>query len=356
MKFLVMGSIKSDDAEMNEIGFHDACRQLGSKLAEHGHTIIVNSTDPWTADLHVLEGANKISGKHRVILLKSTGDADQNERSVYESKGYSVEGDDPQDLSLMQNLEVLTQTVGGQWPGNRIQAISEADGVIVIGGRFGVAAVGASAPLLRTPVIAVGSFGGAAAKVLSEAIVHYGKVGISPEDVRSLRSPWGSGSADAVVRVAESVVKRNPFRQGDRSVFIFAVGILMLLAGWVAVYRVGIRSPTDTAVFGLLAISALIGTGLRTELRLLANDVSLLSVRHVTVEATAGILLAFIFCLLYLAGNFVLTGTFITLQGQEATAFSRVGITLSITGISSAFLLEPAVENLRKRLGEIITK
>ena len=73
------------------------------------------------------------------------------------------------------------------------------------------------------------------------------------------------------------------------------------------------------------------------------------------VEATVGLLLAFIFGLLYLAGNFVLTGTFVTLQGKEANDFSRITISLSILGISTAFLLEPAAENLRKRLGDVIT-
>lgn len=355
MRFLIMGALKPDIMDVNEIEFIEACHQLGMKLAERNHTIIISACDPLTADFHVLEGVDKVPGHHPVILLQSSEETNKSERAVYVDRGYQPEGEDPQDLSRFKNIDLQTQIVVGRWPGNRIQAISKAEAVIIIGGRFGVATVGVSAPLLKTPVVAIGSFGGAAREILDEVSFHYGQAGISADDVRTLRSGWSRNTAAVVIKVAEALVTRNPFRQDQVSQLLVVFLILVLLIAWVSLYRLGGRSPNDVILFGLLGISALVGTGLRTELRVLANEMSLLSTKQITVEAIVGILLAFIFCLLYLAGNFVLTGTFITLQDKPANDFSRVAITLSILGISTAFLLEPAVESLRKRLGEIIT-
>jgi hypothetical protein len=356
MRFLIMGSMQAEMTNADKDEFAAACRQIGGKLAERGHTIIVSATETWTADLYIIEGADKIPGNHTVILLESIEKNDPQARAIYLSKGYKVDGDHPSDLSKFRNIAFQTEAVGGRWPGNRIQAISKADAVILVGGRFGVATVGVSAPLLKIPVVALGSFAGTAKEVLEEVSYYYGQAGISVDDVRVLRSPWNTKSADTVVNIAEALVKRNPFRQDQVSQVVAASLIVLLLVGWVSVFIMGKGTPSDIAIFGLLGISALIGTGLRTELRLVANEMSLLSGRKITVEAIVGILLAFVFCLLYLAGNFVLTGTFVTLQGKQADDFSRVAVTLSILGISTAFLLEPAAENLRKRLGDIITR
>jgi len=353
MRVLIMGSLKQDMG-VEESRFIEACREIGRKLVERGHDIIISATDRWTADFHVLEGAAAVPGHHLVTVLQGSDHASRSEAEVYRSSGLRPDGTELQELSSLKNITVKTQTVVGRWPSNRIQAISKAEVVILIGGRFGVASVGVSAPLLKTPVVAIGAFGGAAKDVLDEVSVHYGQAGIHADDVRSLRN-WGSESADIVCKLAEMLVKRNPYRDNQVSQFVIASSILLLLIAWISIYVIGGRSPGDVALFSLLGVAALIGTGLRTELRLLSDENALLSSRQLTLEATLGIVLAFIFCLLYLTGNFVLTGTFITLTGKTANDFARVATTLSLMGVGAAFLLEPAAEYLRKRLGEIIS-
>src|ERR1700719_673676 len=164
MKFLVMGSAKHEG--VNEDLFHTACKQLGRELADRGHIIIINATEPWTADFHVLEGANSAAAKNpTVILLESRGGS---ENSFYQALGIAPDGQSSQDLRSFTNVDLQIKPIGGNWPGNRIQAIDRADVVILIGGRFGVALVGASAPLLGTPVVAIRCFGGAAIEIWEE--------------------------------------------------------------------------------------------------------------------------------------------------------------------------------------------
>jgi hypothetical protein len=120
------------------------------------------------------------------------------------------------------------------------------------------------------------------------------------------------------------------------------------VALWVVFLRRQWEIGKDVAFYSMLAVSALLGTSLRNTLRLLQDESARFDSRLLLQEATAGILIAFGFALLYLAGGIVITGAVVSLTTDPD--FMRVAIIMSILGFASAFLLREAATVLQERL------
>jgi hypothetical protein len=83
-----------------------------------------------------------------------------------------------------------------------------------------------------------------------------------------------------------------------------------------------------------LGLSAFLGTGLRTTFHFLSDDTTGFSGQRLLTEATAGLLLAFSFVLLYLAGGIALTGDVKHLTLTAEPDFTRVAISTSLSWAS----------------------
>ncbi len=157
MKILIIGSLYfCVDVNLKDRVIA-ACRELGTEIARKGHTIIVGSDNAKTVDLYVVQGANLVPKKQKLIVhLPERDDAGENRRIAPFSH---------QRAEFPNITEISYRASKGPWSVGRTYAIREADVVIVIGGARGAAQVGYSASALNKPVLAIPYFGGSAVEI-----------------------------------------------------------------------------------------------------------------------------------------------------------------------------------------------
>jgi hypothetical protein len=342
MKILIVGSSKQL-AETQKQQFALACRQIGAELARRKHTIVVGSKNPETADPHVLAAANEVAGKHRVVIVRGEDNREAPQQTDY------------------PNLQLVYRRQGHTWSVARAFQLREADGAIAIGGGKGTLQVGLTAPALEKPILGVKAFGGSGLALWNAYKSDYSRIGLSDDELGALEADaWHDNSGAEVVKAVEHLVRRNPYQTHFVPVLC---GILMvalaLMALWVTVFvnpellRWADNSSTGAntftyAVFSLIAISALLGAGMRTALRMLEGRViSFVQLLH---EVTVGLFLAFAFVLIYLSTGILMHGN-VTL---DLGAFRNAAVTTSLTGFVVAFLAEQSAEKLRQQLTNLL--
>lgn len=227
--------------------------------------------------------------------------------------------------------------------------------VIVLGGGPGTTIAGHSAAALEKPVVAIPSFGGAAKGVWETVQPYYHDCGVSDSKTAVLREAWDTSTAEIVVQVAEKLVRHNPFRTSLKPQIVMLGGGLVLLGLWFGCFFRTFSLPKELAVFLMLGLAAMLGTGLRVTLQRRGDNAERLSAAHVLTEATAGLLLAFGFALLYFVGGVLYTGKVEPLQFPEPADFPRVAFSITLLGLAAAFLLDTAAEKLRQRLEGILS-
>jgi len=182
---------------------------------------------------------------------------------------------------------------------------------------------------------------------------YYRSCGIKEHEEGALREAWNTDTAEIAVRTAESLVRNTPFHlKAGRIEIGMTIATLILIAVWVALFRRPWGIEKDIAFYAMLAIAAMLGTSLRSTLRLVRDEIVDVNLRMLLIEARAGILIAFGFAILYLAGGIVITGAVVSLTTDQD--FMRIAITMSILGFASAFLLHEAAANLQDRLMETL--
>ncbi len=295
--------------------------------------MIIGSVEERTVGPHVVEGANTVPGRPIVTIYVTEEDT-----SVTAFRNRT-------DLS---NIEFQVRREKGSWAVAMLPAIQEADVAIVIGGGSGTVGIAYSTRALKKPVLAIPSFKGAAKEIWDISLHDYEtRYGVTPGEIETLREAWGGAAADVTVRVAEKLVKRNPFRSNVPHVAMLC-SVFVMTGLWVALFLRSFGLSNDLTFFLLLGIAALLGTGLHSSLRLRRGEVAQLTARDLLSGATIGILLAFGLALLYLAGGIVLTGKYVTLGSPED--FTRIAVSMSVLGLAAGFLLDSTAENLRRRL------
>jgi hypothetical protein len=342
MKVLVTGSKRHMDAtaEQDAHRFEEACRQMGKRFVEHGHTLIVGTDDRLDADYFFVEGANEVAGKHLVDVSRP----EEDERPT----PYNAERE-----TKFTNIDFRFTRRKGEWTAALVHALGRADVLLLIGGRTTAMATGYSAEALQKPVLAIPSFGGAAQAVWQEVSRYYRSCGITEYEEGALREAWNTDTAEIAVRSAESLVKNNPFHSKDKRAEIgMTIATLILIALWVALFRRPWEIGKDIAFYAMLMIAAMLGTALRSTLRLVRDEIIDLNPRMLMIEARAGILIAFGFAILYLAGGFIITGAFVSLTTDQD--FMRVAITISILCFASALHLHEAAAHHKDRLMETL--
>lgn len=343
MKVLIVGSKRHfEPAETAQREtFEQACRQMGRALAERGHTLIVGTPDAEDADRFFVEGANEVPGPHKVMVFRPESDP--------RPTPFAAE------LEKLKNIQFTHRQEKGPWAVVHAHALREADVLIVLGGRTATQVAGGSAAALQKPVLALRCFGGGGKEVWEEVQHYYTEGGISKDDQGALKQDWTRDSAQLVVKCVESLVKYNPLRPKSHGPqVVMSVASFILIALWAVLLTKHGTLGNNAAFYLMLAISALLGTSLRNTIRLVQDDSAVLSGRALMIEATAGVLIAFGFALLYLAGGIVLIGDVISLTAD--TAFMRVAISMSILGFAAAFLLNEAADILKTRMGESLKR
>ena len=337
MKVLIVGSKRhlAPPAEADQKRFEDACKQMGKLFAEKGHTLIVGTDDPLDADLFFVTGANEAPGRHTILVSRPEDD-----------KRDTPYGGDPKKF---ENLDFRYSRRRGEWTASLVQALAEADVILVIGGRAAALGAGYSAETLKKPALAIPSFGGATQKIWMDVKKYYRDCGISEHDEAALQDTWSAGTAEVAVRSAERLVSKTPFRPKGRGAAIaMAASALTLIALWVALWNRMWGLGYDTALYPMMCVAALAGTNLSNVLRLIRNEITQPDARTILLEAAAGVLIGFGFVLLYLVTTYVVKGDIVPLEKE--TDFRRIAITMSVLGFTSALLVQESAATLQERL------
>lgn len=332
MKVLVVGSIHHNPAEPIRKEFIAACQEIGAALARAKFEFVVGSVSPNTADRWILEGAASVEGEHKVWIFRPDEGPTPKPPPYETGKG---------------KFRVIYKRLRGPWAGGRVSQILAADCVLIIGGARGSAQVGYSAMALEKPVLTIASFGGSAAETWTLFEPFYERLAATQEHVGSLREEWQIGNGAIAVQVLTELVRRKIFRRTrlgtDILPFLLNLG---LFATWVWLF-VDPPYPWQASFFGLLALSAFLGTALRGSLRTVVDPSEHRSLNALVAEFSAGLVLAFALALLYLAGSFTFTGGFKVISSTSTIEdYQRVAVALGLVGIAGGWLLERVAENL----------
>src|SRR5207249_3919292 len=95
------------------------------------------------------------------------------------------------------------------------------------------------------------------------------------------------------------------------------IATLILVAVWVVLFRRPWGIDKNFAFYAMLTVAAMLGTILRSTLRLMRDELVDINPRMLVIEARAGVLIAFGFASLYLAGGIVITGAVVSLTTDQ---------------------------------------
>jgi hypothetical protein len=228
-----------------------------------------------------------------------------------------------------------------------------ADGALLVGGGRGTAQVGYVAMAMGKPAVAVASFHGAAEELWPLLEPFYQRAAKLRDEVPNLREKWKPEYASLVVRLFRELIRTDAFSQRSlRSPLLVLALNLLLFTVWVWFF---VKPPLiwQASMFGLLAVSAFLGTSLRTALRTVVDPSEEKSNEVVIAELSAGLVLAFSLAMLYLAGSFTFTGKFQPFSEKPPIDdYQRVAVGMTLIGIAGGWLLERVAERLTRALGD----
>lgn len=195
MRIGIVGSWRSDSGEWKRKGafeeFQTACRTLGRKLAASGTKIIVGGQSESTADFHVVDGVlNALDGhlpdSPLIEIL----------RPEQEAPHYWKEA------TAHPGVFEFHDTKARHWFDAHLLALREADCLLAIGGAEHTYHAGLAAIVARKPLVPVGSFGGAASRLV-QALGSLNPAGPgNSDDLRALNAPWTDTTLARVFRMA----------------------------------------------------------------------------------------------------------------------------------------------------------
>lgn len=331
MKVLIIGSSRGLVGD-REAEFREACRQIGAALAESGMGVVIASESLRVADRWVVEGVKEVADRPTVILIRPND---------YETPFL--------DGLAASKIKLISRRVRGSWLGGRVPLILEADAVLLIGGGKFTLNTGYMAAALEKPVLAVGSFGGAAKTLSNELQPYYLELGPVSSDIGALGGRWSDGCAALVVSALKELVRRGAFRTKPRLPFGLYMGLMMLcLATWVGMFNLHPQVlPYSYSLFIILGVAGLLGTMLRNNLRLVFDPTARFSWNELVIEVGAGLLLAFALALLYLVGAVTIKGSAEVMFPTGAAEFQRVAVVMTLLGLGGGLMIEQAADRVR---------
>lgn len=159
MRIAIFGSWKSYRSDQWELRgtlseFEVACRTLGAEIAQRGHSVIIASANPNTADYHIVRGILDAGVKTEYPLIE-----------VLVSSGTEIPF--VKEAAQFPYLFSYFQAISDTWKINHLLSIKEADGVLIIGGSQASFHAGIAALVAGKRLVPVGAFGGAASQLLT---------------------------------------------------------------------------------------------------------------------------------------------------------------------------------------------
>lgn len=190
MRIAVLGSWRSGNDRWRMRGtkseFDAACDELGRELARRQQVVIVGGQSESTADSHVVKGIiTVVGGSVQRPLIEIVRPDD-------DSQSY-------QDLAAQHpKLFSFPPSTQHHWGDVHLIQIRDADAVLMVGGMGGTYQAGLASIVAKKTLIPIGSFGGAAAKLLQS--LHSLNVPFSNE-LNVLNGPWTSNVLETVIRL-----------------------------------------------------------------------------------------------------------------------------------------------------------
>ena len=336
MKVLIVGSLPSKDSTGIE-PFKKICHDLGAKLAEANCELIVGSDSENTADRHVVDSYISKAKTPKLAIIRPQ------------------HGDTPFP-SLPDNVEKRYERQGRAWGSSRVHQALASDVVIAIGGNRGTDLLAQTALAVGRPVLPIASAGGMAEQLWKDVQSDIADLKGMPRNLNNLAETWSADHAQIVVECLNPLKKKNPYkRSGVGKKIGNLLFTLALLISWIFFTT---SSPFGGFVtfFILLGFAVVLGTNLKTILTQLDNGTDEADFGQALMETTAGLIVAMGLALLFFAGGFVVNGSwdFAALSNQSDVL--RVGIIMSLIGLSSGFLLEAAIKKLREKLSGVLNE
>jgi hypothetical protein len=339
-----VGSLRDPRFISKDDEFIAACRELGAALARAGIEIAVGSKskEANVPDGHVIEGAAKVDGRHRIWILRPESDGLPDASSLDTGEG---------------RIEILPRRVRGTWSAGFVPQILAVDAVLLIGGGNFTKTCGYVAPALERPVLAIASFGGAAKELWSDLEPYYGRLGKLSDQIGNLgEEGWESKNADLAVDSIKELVRRRIFKTKPRlPLAIYMFLLLACLFAWVFLFA----NPLEQRIysfFAMLGVAGFLGTILRNNLRMVFDPTASFSWNELMIEVGAGLLLGFALALLYLVGSLAITGEATKfLVSPENEDFQRISVVMTLLGLGGGLMIEQAADRVRgwftERLG-----
>lgn len=341
MRVLVIGSNRFDSPvrysetfEQNSNSLFEAASQIGSELALKNHTILICSQNPDTVDVHVLEGAKRASTKAQIEVHIPDKSPDP----------YDSEMKDDARMNLKRHLSPDMQVV-------HMEAMADAEALLVIGGSARSARTGIAAYMLGKTVIPVGSFPGAGREVWAYSSSRrddFYKGGLTDAEIDKLAEPWkGEASAQFVVNALEEVRKAT-IRSGIPHTVLLAAILIMVIAmaGWVGFIGYGYRLITPGAravglIFVSVSFAGLIGSSLKGLFEL--RNGRRLTQRDIVLDIALGLGAGFVSAILYLVLQVAVTGKAHGINDEDD--YVRISLLVSVVAIFAGMYLDAAFAN-----------
>src|ERR1044072_1711258 len=190
MRIAVLGSWRPDNDRWRMRGtkseFDAACDELGRELARRQQVVIVGGQSESTADSHLVKGIITVVGGSVQRPLIEIVRPDDDSRSYQ-----SLAAQYPRLFSFPPSTQ-------HHWGDAHLIQIRDADAVLIVGGMGGTYQAGLATIVAKKPLVPIGSFGGAAAKLLQS--LHSLNVPFSNE-LNILNGPWTSHVLETVIRL-----------------------------------------------------------------------------------------------------------------------------------------------------------
>jgi hypothetical protein len=338
MKILFVGSYKHLAEGVEQSQFQQACREIGETCAKERVTIIVGSDKPSTTDRYIVEGAVQTDPK----FLKGNLPIIWVIRPDYGETPFS-------EKEFAGKIAVQYRRFQGAWKSGRVPQILEADAVVLIGGGEGTRIAGHVAMALNKPVLTVPFFKGAGQEMWGVFEPFYRSLGDANE-INALKETWKSNNAGIVITGVKQLIKRRAFDPRPRMPMgIFLTMLLACLTVWTYLFaQTPIRGFSPIySYFVMLALAGILGTILRTSLRLIQDDTATFSWNHLLLELAAGLLLGFALALLYMVGSITVSGKAEPLTADPG-GFQRVAVVMTLLGLGGGLALEQASDRVSR--------
>lgn len=341
MRILVVGSDKHLENEKSKNNFQEFCKEFGRLGADKGFEFVVGSESEYAPDVYIVEGANSSESKTNVHIITTS-----NRKFPFSANGNKYPNINPREY----------RTEGEDWSVSRVNQIIKSDCIVAVGGSSSTESAVRVARLLKKPVLLISAFKGKAKKLRSSFEHDYDSksLGSAARINKLLYSEYDENFAKIAINCTERLIKHNPYQDSERYKPIFVTSyIVSLCMLWVYAFF-NYFEPLSFSIFLLLGISSFLGSALRATIKARVIERRTASFSELINDTMTGLMVAFFFSLIYLVGGVTVKGDLLFLSSNED--FQRIGLTVSLLGASSSFLVEKSVARLRNTLGGFLDK